>query len=78
MTIIDQVEMIIENNNITLSRFYADYKKLMLEYNLLIEKGIVEKRQSQLCSISDKLKLISLNCNYYRSEKNKIRHITNG
>ena len=59
------------NNNIILSQFYSDYQKLMVEYNILMEKGIIEKRQSQLCSISDKLQLISLNCNYYKSEKIK-------
>ena len=70
MRISDQVEMIVSNNNITLSQFYNDYQKLMVEYNVLMEKGIIEKRQSQLCSISDKLQLISLNCNYYKKEVN--------
>jgi len=69
MKITDQVEIIVNNSNITSSKFFNDYQNLMSKYNLLIEKGIIDKRQSQLCSISDKLKLISLNCNYYRSEK---------
>jgi hypothetical protein len=69
MKITDQVKSIVNNSNITSSQFYNDYQTLMSKYNLLIEKGIVDKRQSQLCSISDKLQLVSLNCNYYRSDK---------
>ena len=68
MKITEQVEMVVNNNNITSSKFYNDYQDLMENYNVLIQKGIVEKRQSQICSISDKLQLISLNCNYYNSE----------
>ena len=71
MKITDQVEMIVNNTNITSSQFYNNYQNLMSKYNILIEKGIINKRQSQLCSISDKLQLISLNCNYYTSEKSK-------
>ena len=67
MNITEQVEMIV-NNSITSSKFYNDYQALMDKYNVLIQKGIIEKRQSQICSISDKLQLISLNCNYYNSE----------
>ena len=65
----EQAEMIVNNNSITTSKFYNDYQILMKKYNILIKKGIIEKRQSQICSISDKLQLISLNCNYYNSEK---------
>jgi hypothetical protein len=71
MNIVENVEVIVNGKNtIFSSQFYNNYKELMLKYNKLIEKGIVNKRQSQLCSISDKLQLISLNCNYYKSEKN--------
>lgn len=69
MTIIDKVEMIVINDNITSSQFYNEYQNLMAKYNVLIEKGVINKRKSQLCSISDKLQLSSLNCNYYKSEK---------
>jgi len=69
MKITDQVEIIVNNSNIPSSKFFNDYQTLMSKYNVLIEKGIIAKRQSQLCSISDKIKLISLNCNYYSSDK---------
>jgi len=71
MSIVDQVGIILnnDNNNITSSQFYYNYQTLLSKYNLLIEKGVVEKRQSQLCSISDKLQLITFNCNYYKSKK---------
>ena len=70
MNIVEQVEMVVESNkNIISSQFYNDYQNLLSKYNILIEKGIVDKRQSQLCSISDKLHLITLNCNYYKSGK---------
>jgi hypothetical protein len=71
MKITEQVETIVNNKSITTTQFYNDYQVLMSKYNLLIKKGIVDKRQSQLCSISDKLQLVSLNCNYYRTEKIK-------
>ena len=70
MNIVDQVEVIVSgNNSIFSSQFYIDYQDLLIKYNTLIEKGIVDKRQSQLCSISDKLQLITLNCNYIKYEK---------
>jgi len=68
MSITEQVEMVVDKNSITSSKFYNDYRVLMEKYNVLIKMGIIEKRQSQICSISDKLQLISLNCNYYNSE----------
>ena len=70
MKISDNIEIIVnKNDTVFSSRFYNNYQELMLKYNSLLEKKIVEKRQSQLCSISDKLQLITLNCNYYKSEK---------
>jgi hypothetical protein len=70
MNIVDQVEVVVSSNNsIFSSQFYIDYQDLLAKYNILIEKGIIKKRQSQLCSISDKLQLITLNCNYTKYEK---------
>jgi hypothetical protein len=70
MSIVEQVEKITDNEEILTSQFYTDYQDILSSYNTLIENGIITKRQSQLCSVSDKLQLIMLNCNYYKSEKN--------
>jgi len=69
MSIVDKVGRIADNNNVFSSQFFNDYQNLLSTYNTLIEKGIINKRQSQLCSISDKLQLITWNCNYYKTER---------
>ena len=71
MKITDEVMSIIEmnqNKNIS-SQFFKDYQILMGKYNELIDKGIINKRQSQICTISDKFQLISSNSNYRRLKK---------
>ena len=69
MSIVDKVDRIADSNNVFSSRFFNEYQSLLSTYNTLIEKGIINKRQSQLCSISDKLQLITWNCNYYKTER---------
>ena len=67
MNITEKVETVVNKQNyITNSQFYNDYQSLMAKYMILIEKGVINKRQSQLCSISDKLNHIAMNCNNYR------------
>ena len=67
MRIADQVEMLIDDGNIAASPFYMDCQKLMEECNKLIGMGVTKKRESQLCSVEDKLRIIASNCNYNKS-----------
>lgn len=69
MSIVDKVESIKDKNDVFYSQFFINYQNLLSTYNALIEKGIINKRQSQLCSVSDKIQLITWNCNYYKTEK---------
>ena len=57
MDIVGEVKEVVDKNNAFSSKFYEDNQNLLLQYNELIEKGIITKRQPQSCSIYDKLRL---------------------
>jgi hypothetical protein len=43
-----------DRQNIEASSFYKDYQKFSQEYNLLIQNGVTQRRESQLKPIVDK------------------------
>jgi hypothetical protein len=64
--LIEQVELLINTTgkDVIDSSFYKDYKSFASDYQKLIEKGVVTKRESQIASILDKNKMSILNYNY--------------
>jgi hypothetical protein len=64
--LVDQVELLINTTgkDVIDSSFYESYKRFASDYQMLIEMGVVTKRESQIESILDKDKMSILNYNY--------------
>jgi hypothetical protein len=62
----EQVELLISSTSkdVVDSPFYKSYKSFASDYQILLEKGVVTKRESQIASILDKGKMSILNYNY--------------
>jgi hypothetical protein len=64
--LIEQVELLIysEEKGVEESSFYKNYKIFASDYQMLIKKGVANKRESQIASILDKGKMSVLKYNY--------------
>jgi BioD-like phosphotransacetylase family protein len=64
--LIEQVELLVNTTekDVIDSSFYKNYRSFASDYQILIEKGIATKRESQMASILDKNTMTILNYNY--------------
>jgi hypothetical protein len=63
----EQGKAILDNHqDIFNSQGDKDCQNILAKYQILIEKGIIKKRESQICSASDKMKIMLLNSQNYK------------
>ncbi|GHU43324.1 hypothetical protein FACS1894190_13690 [Spirochaetia bacterium] len=64
--LIEQVELLINSKakDVEESSFYKNYRIFASDYQVLIEKGVANKRESQIASILDKGKMSVLKYNH--------------
>jgi len=59
ISLTEQVQSIVKEQESSESLFYSDYKKFAQTYQELIDKGFTSKRESQLPSITEKMAIIT-------------------